>query len=66
MGAMTSPEMLEEEERSARMRLAACRARLYCSDGASAMRTEMHLREFERKWQGAAECLHRARRAHED
>ncbi len=64
MGVHTPIAILEEEERRARIRLAAYRARLYRHNGASPMATERRLRELERKWQGAAERLRRARHEH--
>jgi hypothetical protein len=63
MGSTTPIETLEEEERRARIRLAAYRASLYRRNGLSPMRAEMRLRERERQWKGAAERLRRARRA---
>ncbi len=62
MRATTSLHTLEEEERRARLRLAAYRARLYRRDQASPMVTEIRLLELERKWQGAVERLRRARK----
>lgn len=55
--------MLEEDERCARVKLAAYRARLYRHDGASPMAIEIRLRELERRWQGAADRLRRAKKS---
>jgi hypothetical protein len=60
MGAQTPLEILEEEERRARIRLAAFRARLYRRDHASAIAVDRRLRELERRWKGAAERLRNA------
>jgi hypothetical protein len=62
MAAKTPLSMLEEEERRARVRLGAYRAKLHSRSAASPMATEIRLRELERKWKGAAERLHRARK----
>ncbi len=62
MASTTPVEMLEEQERRARMRLAAFRAKRYRHDGASAMSVEIRQRELERKWRGAASRLRQARR----
>ena len=61
----TPIEMLEEEERNARLRLASYRARLYRHNGASPMETQRRLGELERRWKGAEERLRRARRAYQ-
>lgn len=53
---------LEEDERRARIRLQAFRARLFRRDYMSPMGADMRLRELERKWKGAADRLRRARR----
>ena len=65
MRVTTPIEMLEDEERRARIRLAAYRARLYRSDGASPMKTQLRLAELERMWKGADDRLCRARRGHQ-
>jgi hypothetical protein len=61
MSAKPPLELVEEEERRARVRLAAFRARLYRHDGASPIAVERRLRELERKWVGAQERLRDAR-----
>jgi hypothetical protein len=63
MSVKTPISVLEEEERRARLRLAAFRARLYRSDGASPMATEARLRELQRRWKGASDRLARGRAA---
>jgi hypothetical protein len=62
MAAKVSLSTLEEEERRARRRLAAFRARLYRHDAASPIAVERRLRELERSWQGASKRLRKARR----
>jgi len=62
MGIPTPLQTLEEEERRARVRLAAYRARLYRHGPMSPIVTDIRLRELERRWEGAAERLRRARR----
>lgn len=61
MGVLTPLEALEEEERRARLKLAAYRARLYCHDATSPAAPQIRLSEFERRWIRAAERLQRAR-----
>jgi hypothetical protein len=61
MAAKLPLSTLEEEERRARVLLAAFRARLFDRNGASPMATEIRLRELERRWKGAAERLRKAR-----
>ncbi len=62
MASQQPVEKLEEEERRARTRLAAFRAKRYRHDNASPMAVEMRQRELERKWRGAANRLRRAHR----
>ena len=64
MDATTPPEILEEEERRARMRLAACRAELYDHDRRSPIAVERRLRELEQR-RGLVERLQHARRVRE-
>jgi hypothetical protein len=54
---------LEDEERRARIRLAAFRARALRRNG-NAMLFDRRLRELERKWRGAVGRLQRARSRH--
>ncbi len=61
MPAKVSLSTLEEEERHARLRLAAYRAKLYGRSAVSAMAAEAKLHELERRWKGAEDRL-RARR----
>jgi hypothetical protein len=61
MGTKTPIAILEEEERRARIRLAAYRARLYRHNGASPIVVDRRLRELERKWNGAAKRLRQAK-----
>jgi hypothetical protein len=62
MAAKTPLSMLEEEERQARVRLAAYRAKLHTRSATSPMAADIRLRELERRWKGAAERLRRARK----
>lgn len=61
MAHITPLQQLREEERRARVRLSAFRARLYRPDGASPMATRTRLQELERSWRLAAERLKTAR-----
>ena len=65
MGTKTPIEILEEEERRARVRLGAYRARLYRHNGSSPIVVDRHLRELERRWEGAAKRLRNARHERE-
>jgi hypothetical protein len=63
MTSQTPISVLQEEERRARRRLAAFRAKLYEPGDGGAMRAKLRLHELERKWEGAAERLRKARRS---
>jgi hypothetical protein len=63
MDGISQLEMLEEEERHARMRLEADRARLAHSDREPSPEEHLRLGRLERDWRDAAKRLHRARPA---
>lgn len=61
MSGKTPISTLEEEERRARTRLAAFRAKQFHGGSSSPMAVDIRLRELERKWKGADDRLRRAR-----
>jgi hypothetical protein len=61
MAAETPLADLVEEERRARFRLALYRAKVYGGRGSSPMVVDQRLSELERRWQGSAQRLRRAR-----
>lgn len=60
LGRTPSRVSLERDERVARNRLAAFRARLYAHPETDTPARRQRLAELERRWQGAAERLRRA------
>jgi hypothetical protein len=61
MAVNTPLEVLEVEEREARMRLAAYRDQHYADDAPKPPGIEQRLRELEHAWKAAADRLHQAR-----
>ncbi len=62
MATRTRISVLEEQERLARMRLAAYRSNLHNRGASDPATIHRRQREFERGWSGAADRLRRARK----